>query len=69
MRGVGYFISIISVLLLGIVAWPKPDEPSWKAVALVAGMAASTLGMLLRWISSRRQLHELHDTQRRAGAR
>ena len=69
MRGVGYFISIISVLLLGAVAWPKPDEPRWKLLVLLAGMAASMFGMLLRWAASRKQVGELHAVERRVGAR
>ena len=69
MRGTGYLISIVSVILLGLVAWPKPEDPSWHAPALLAGMGASIVGMLLRWVSSRKQLHELHDLERRTGAR
>lgn len=68
MRGIGYFISIISVFLIGAVAWPRPDEPSWKAVALLTGMAASIIGMALRWIASRKQLGELHEVERRVEA-
>ena len=55
MRGLGYLVSIISVLLLGAVAWPKPDEPRWKLLALVAGMVLSIVGMGLRWLASRQQ--------------
>ncbi len=69
MRGLGYFISIVSVFLLGAVAWPKPDEPRWKLLALIAGMAASMIGMGLRWASSRRQLQELHHVERQVGSR
>ena len=47
MKGLGYLVSTLSVLLLGIVAWPKPDQPHWKFVALGCGMAASICGMLL----------------------
>ena len=69
MRGLGYLISIVSVLLLGLVAWPGADEPSWHLPALLAGMAASIGGMLLRWIGSRKQLRELHAVERETGWR
>ena len=51
MKGLGYLISTISVFFLGIVAWPKPDEPRWKAWAVAIGMATSILGMCSRYIS------------------
>lgn len=59
MKGLGYFISIISVLLIGLVAWPRPEEPQWKATVLLAGMAASIIGMGLRYLSHRKQQREL----------
>ena len=27
LKGIGYLISTISVFFLGIVAWPKPEDP------------------------------------------
>ena len=55
MKGVGYLVSTLSVLLLGIVAWPKADEPSWRAAVTIAGMAASIIGMGFRYMSHRRE--------------
>jgi len=55
LKGLGYLVSIISVGLLGIVAWPQSDEPLWKAVVVSAGMASSVLGMFLRWLSHQRE--------------
>ncbi|HVF83240.1 MAG TPA: hypothetical protein VM913_03595 [Sphingomicrobium sp.] len=69
MRGAGYLISILSVLLLGAVAWPKPDEAQWKALALLGGIAASIIGMCLRWVASHRQAAELQQMQSRAAER
>jgi hypothetical protein len=69
MRGLGYFISIVSVLLLGLVAWPGADEPRWHLPVLLTGMAASVGGMLLRWIGSRKQLRELQAVERETGLR
>jgi hypothetical protein len=37
------------------VAWPKADEPRWKVVVLVCGMTASIVGMLLRFMSHRKE--------------
>lgn len=69
MRGLGYLISIVSVLLISAVAWPGPEEPRWKVVALLAGMALSIGGMGLRWLASRQQKSELHGVERRIGLR
>ena len=55
MKGLGYLISTLSVLLLGIVAWPKPDQPNWKAAVLICGMTASIIGMFLRFLSHRKE--------------
>ncbi|HEX8414555.1 MAG TPA: hypothetical protein VF637_11830 [Sphingomicrobium sp.] len=57
-KGVGYLISIVSVLLIGVVAWPRPDEPDWKAGVLLVGIAASIIGMALRYLSYRKEQRE-----------
>jgi hypothetical protein len=49
----GYFISTISVVLLAIVAWPGPGEPTWQAWVVALGSIASVIGMGVRWISHR----------------
>jgi hypothetical protein len=51
LQGLGYLISSVSVGFLGAVAWPGPDEPRWKAWAVVIGMALSVLGMGIRFLS------------------
>jgi len=51
LQGLGYLISSVSVGLLGAVAWPGPDEPQWKAWAVVVGMATSIAGMGIRFLS------------------
>jgi membrane protein DedA with SNARE-associated domain len=63
LKGLGYLVSIASVFLLGIVAWPKPDEPLWKALVTVAGMAASIVGMGLRYWSHRKEKREIDRFQ------
>jgi uncharacterized membrane protein YhhN len=68
MKGLGYLISTLSVVLLGVVAWPKPDEPKWKIGLVVAGMATSILGMFLRFLSHRKQERELKRAKRSTGS-
>jgi hypothetical protein len=63
LKGLGYLISTVSVLFLGIVAWPAPDEPRWKAWAIAIGMATSVLGMGVRFLSHRK---DRKDIQRAA---
>jgi uncharacterized membrane protein YhhN len=63
-KGLGYFVSLISVLLLGAVAWPGPDEPRWKVIALAAGMAASAVGMFIRYLSHREEQREIDEAKR-----
>jgi len=50
-KTIGYFVSTLSVLLLGIVSWETARDRPVLALCLVVGMLASCLGMLLRWIS------------------
>jgi energy-converting hydrogenase Eha subunit A len=63
LKGLGYLISTISVFFLGIVAWPAPDEPKWKAWAVAIGMATSVIGMGVRFVSHRK---DRQDIQRAA---
>jgi len=39
----------VSVFLLGAIAWPKAGEPAWHLSLLIAGMAASIVGMACRY--------------------
>lgn len=66
MKGAGYLVSILSVLLLGVVAWPKPEEPQWKAVVVIMGMAASIVGMGFRYLSHRKEKAELAEIRSEA---
>ena len=67
MKGIGYLISTLSVLLLGAVAWPKAGDPSWKTYAVAAGMTASILGMALRFLAHRKQDAEVAAAKARPG--
>ena len=60
-KGLGYLVSTISVLLLGIVAWKGAREEPLLLACLIAGMAASVAGMGLRWIS-----HRLGEKEKKA---
>ncbi len=59
LKGLGYLISTVSVFFLGIVAWPAPDEPRWKAWAVAVGMATSVLGMAVRYLSHRKDREDI----------
>jgi hypothetical protein len=59
LKGIGYLISSVSVILLGIVAWPGPGEPAWHAVAVLVGMVLSILGMGVRFLSHRKDRKDI----------
>ncbi|TMJ19770.1 MAG: hypothetical protein E6G92_08355 [Alphaproteobacteria bacterium] len=52
-KGLGYLVSSLSVVLLGIVAWKSASEQPLLFACLIGGMIASILGMTMRWISHR----------------
>ena len=52
-KGTGYLISMISVVLLGIVSWRSAQQEPLLAAALFAGAITSMTGMGLRWLSYR----------------
>ena len=64
LKGLGYLISTISVIFLGIVAWPKPEDPSWHAWAVAIGMATSIAGMNLRYLSHRKDRKDIERAAR-----
>ena len=59
LKGFGYLVSAISVGFLGVVAWPKPDDPKWHAWAVAIGMATSILGMGFRFLSHRKDRKDI----------
>ena len=66
LKALGYFVSTVSVVFLGIVAWPKPGEPAWHAWAVAIGMATSIGGMFLRFLSHRKDRRDIHRAEREA---
>ena len=53
LKGFGYLVSTLSVLLLGITAWKSASEHPPLFICLVLGMLSSIVGMGLRWMSHR----------------
>jgi hypothetical protein len=58
LKTVGYLVSTVSVLLLAIPSLKSASEQPILFVALVGGVATSICGMLLRWLSYRREQKE-----------
>ena len=67
-KGLGYTISIISVFLIGVVAWPGPADPSWHSTVLPLGMLASVIGMLFRYKAHKDQQREIRKAKARGGS-
>ena len=68
-KGLGYLVSIVSVLLLGAVAWPKSGEPWWHMPVLILGMITSIVGMACRYkahLDQQRELRKAEAEARRA---
>ena len=68
-KAAGYLTSILSVLLLGAVAWQKPDAPGWYHPALIAGMASSIRGMAFRYLAHLHQKREIARAERDSRSR
>jgi len=66
LQGLGYLISTISVLFLGVVAWPGPGDPEWQMWAVMIGMVLSVAGMFTRYVSHRRDRKDIHRVERKA---
>jgi hypothetical protein len=68
-KGLGYLISIVSVFLLGAIAWPKPDDPGWHLLVLIVGMATSIIGMACRYKAHLDEKREIKKARAEARAR
>lgn len=51
LKSMGYLVSILSVLLLGAVAWESVADDAAMRACLILGMLTSISGMGLRWTS------------------
>jgi hypothetical protein len=63
-KGLGYLVSALSVILLGMVSWKSASEQPFLFACLLAGMIASVAGMELRWISHRMEQKEKESRRR-----
>ncbi|MFC4293633.1 hypothetical protein ACFO0A_01025 [Novosphingobium tardum] len=55
LKAAGYLTSMVSVCLLGVVAWKSATKDPVLLACLIGGMITSLLGMELRWRSHRVQ--------------
>jgi hypothetical protein len=67
-KGIGYSISILSVLLLGAVAWPKAQDPAWHLPMLVGGMIAAIGGYGVRYMAHLKQKQDIEQAKQKADA-
>ena len=67
-KAAGYLISILSVFLLGAVAWPSTEDPAWIKPVLIAGIATSVIGMAFRYKAHKDQQREIQRAKAKAGA-
>ena len=68
-KGIGYLFSIAGALLLGAIAWPKPEDPSWHLPALIAGVATTIAGFVIRYVAHLREKRELKKARAEAERR
>jgi hypothetical protein len=64
-KGTGYLVSILSVFLLGAIAWPQAHEPTWHGPVLIGGMLASVVGMGFRYKAHLDQQRQLRRTEKK----
>jgi hypothetical protein len=68
-KGLGYLTSIASVFFLGVIAWPKPEDPTWHLPALIIGMVTSVIGMAFRYKAHLDQQREIRKAKAEAERR
>jgi hypothetical protein len=52
-KSAGYFISVGSVVMLAVPAYQSASKDRALLACLTAGVTASIIGMVLRWLSYR----------------
>lgn len=60
LKGVGYLISTLSVVLLAIVSWKSASQSTLLVACLLVGAAASIAGMFCRWLTYQIEKREDH---------
>ncbi|GAA3907329.1 hypothetical protein GCM10022276_27230 [Sphingomonas limnosediminicola] len=68
-KGLGYLISIVSVVLLSAIAWPKSGDPGWHLPLLLAGMTTSIIGMGCRYKAHLDEQREIKKAKAEARSR
>ena len=63
LKGFGYLVSTLSVVLLGITAWKSASEHLPLLICLILGMLSSMMGMGLRWMSHRLEQKKKSDEE------
>jgi hypothetical protein len=66
LKGFGYLVSTLSVILLGLVSWKSASEQPFLFLCLILGMLASIAGMSLRWISHRIEQKQKSESENSA---
>ena len=51
LKGMGYLVSTLSVVLLAIVSWSSASDSPLLVACLLIGAAASIVGMFCRWLT------------------
>ena len=65
-KGLGYIVSIVSVFLLGAIAWPTPQEPDWHTPVLIGGILTSIIGMGMRYLAHIKQQKKIAKVDAKA---
>jgi len=68
-KGIGYLLSMVGALLLGAIAWPKPDDPAWHLPALIAGVSTTIAGFGVRYVAHLKQQREIQEAKAEARSR
>ncbi len=65
-QGLGYLMSVVGVIALALIAWPRDDEPAWHGPVLIVGVTAAILGMAMRYKAHRDQVREVRKAKAEA---
>jgi hypothetical protein len=68
-KAIGYLLSMVGALLLGAIAWPKPEDPAWHLPALIVGVGTTIAGFGVRYMAHLKQRKEIEETKREAEKR
>ena len=68
-KGIGYLLSMVGALLLGAIAWPKPEDPAWHLPALIGGVSTTIAGFGVRYVAHLKQKREIEEAKAEARSR